>query len=590
MEDLTMSWQRRLGVASVAMSLAAWFLAATPALAQTPQEAVKLVPEKAAGFVIVRNLSELSGKIEELARRIGQPLPFSPLEKIKSELGIDKGLNTSGSALLVLLPPTGPDAQPVPLVYVPVTDYQALVRSLNGKSEGEIATVRLHQGAKEMLVAQKGSFAVFTEPGHRDALKESLKAAGASSEALAPIQKRLADNDVTGVMTSQSIKTLAEQARAHLAQGLDPAQVPPQAQFMAAWAKSVDAFLKSAESDISHLVVGSRLDKGGNLDFDAAAVFTKGSSFAQAGAKAQPPKAGQLAGLPDEPFLVAFNGSLSGRLMEEMMNFSMQIMTMMAKDVPAEKVNKLEQIAKEIFKDLRGMSMVMGLGKSDEALFQNSTVIMKVADAQAYLKHYLEYLEAYGDFMKGVTLPEGFPKQTMTATKTQVGGLSALEVNVDMGFGGDQPEIFKKMMQTYFGPGGKMVVTTVALDNNTLLMRYTPPAETKQFLARFKNQPNGLAQNPDVLKTIRLLPPGAQWFVLVSPHGSLAFSNRILEAVPEAAALRLPEFPKTPPVGIAARLSSEAFEGRLAIPAAVIDNLGPFIQQILGKRAAGPAD
>ena len=82
----------------------------------------------------------------------------------------------------------------------------------------------------------------------------------------------------------------------------------------------------------------------------------------------------------------------------------------MAKDVPAEKINKLEQITKEIFKDMRSMSMVMGLGKSDESLFQNSAVIMKVADAQAHIKHYQEYLQAYSDFMKGINLPDGFPK------------------------------------------------------------------------------------------------------------------------------------------------------------------------------------
>jgi hypothetical protein len=197
--------------------------------------------------------------------------------------------------------------------------------------------------------------------------------------------------------------------------------------------------------------------------------------------------------------------------------------------------------------------------------------------------------------MKGLNLSEGFPRQMMTSTKTQIDGRPALEVTVDMGLA-DQPEALKKMMQAYFGPGGKMVLTTVALDNNTLLMRYTSAAETKQFLTTYKSQQDRLSQNPDVVKTTQLLPQGTQWFMLLSPRGNLAFANRLLgamplEAVPEAGPLRLPEFAKTPPIGVGVRLSAEAIEGRLVIPAAVIDNIGPFIQQIVARKGAtGPAN
>ena len=45
-----MRWQQRPIVASVLASMAAWFLATVPALGQTAQDALKDVPEKAAGF------------------------------------------------------------------------------------------------------------------------------------------------------------------------------------------------------------------------------------------------------------------------------------------------------------------------------------------------------------------------------------------------------------------------------------------------------------------------------------------------------------------------------------------------------------
>ena len=107
--------QKRLVVA-----LAAWFLAIVPALGQTPQDALKVVPEKAAAFVIVNNLGDLNNKIEVLARRLGTPLPFSPLEMIKGELGVGNGLNTKGSLLFAVILEEGEHFRPIPLLYVPV--------------------------------------------------------------------------------------------------------------------------------------------------------------------------------------------------------------------------------------------------------------------------------------------------------------------------------------------------------------------------------------------------------------------------------------------------------------------------------------
>jgi hypothetical protein len=579
--------QQRLVVA-----VAAWFLAIVPALGQTAQDALKIVPEKAVAFVIVNNLGELNSKIETLARRIGTPLPFSPLEKIKGELGIGKGLNTKGSLLLAVILEEGEQIRPIPLLYVPVTDYEAFLQGLNARADGDIATVQLAKGAKEMIVGRQGSFAVFTEPTCKDALQEVLRSTAGTRATFAPVDSRIAHNDITGVLTSRGIKLAAGKARAALAMGNNPEPGPFEAQFMRGWLEGMDRFLKSVESDVTHVLVGSRLDKAGNLEVDAAALFAQGSGFAQAGAKTKSLQGEPLAGLPDVPFMFAFSGSISGSLMGEMMNLGMKVLTTMAKDVPAEKVQKLEQTAGSIFKDLRAMSMVIGAGTGKESLFQNSYVVMKVANAQAYLRNYEDYLEAYNALMKDIKLPEGFPNQSMKSTKTKVDGLPAFEVTIDLGINSNQIEPVKKMMEVYFGPGGKMVVTTVAVDKNTLLMRYTPATELKEFVKTFKDRSGGLANNKDIAQTTKLLPEGSQWIFYISPQGSVASVHRIMTAVmpPQAGDMRLPEYPQTPPVGIGVKLSAAGLEKRLVIPGAVLDSVGPFIRQIqAAKGAAGAA-
>src|SRR4051794_22167514 len=110
--------RRRCGIVVV---LAAWLAAALPAFGQSAADALKLLPDDAVGFVLVKNLSEAAGQAEAVAKRFKAPVP-PLLEKAKKELGIDKGLNEKGPLLIALLMPKG-DGEPIGLGYVPVTSY-----------------------------------------------------------------------------------------------------------------------------------------------------------------------------------------------------------------------------------------------------------------------------------------------------------------------------------------------------------------------------------------------------------------------------------------------------------------------------------
>ncbi len=576
-----MRWQHRLLVA-----VAAWFFAVAPAPAQTAQDALKVVPAKAAGFVIVNNIGEFSDKVESLSKRVGVPLPFSPLEKLRSESGIDQGLNSKGAAMGVLRLGQREDFQPIVLVYLPVTDYAQFLKGMNAQGEGDIVTVKI---PREMIVGHKGSFAVLAKPEHREELRDALQGKSSGKKALAPVQAQVAQNDITGVLTSRGIKLLCGKARAGLTLAKNADQVAPQAQFMMGWLDGMDTFLQSVETDVTHLVAGGRLDKTGNLDLNYAAIFAPGSSFAKAGANGPLPEGGHLAGLPNGPYMMAFSGPLSGNLMGEMMNFSMKIMTAMAKDVPAEKIAKMKKAGGDLVKGLRSMSMVIGTGKDNDAFFHNVYAVMKVKDAAAYFKDYEVFLAEYDDLMKTIKLPDSFTNQSMKLKKTKVDGKPALEVTVDKAGEQNQNELVKKLMEAYFGPGGKMIVTTIAADNNTLLLRYTPAKTFKGFLKAYSDKASDLSQNKGIAKTMESLPAGSQWVIFISPRGTIAATTRLMATMlpPGAGPTHLPEFPKTPPVGIGVKLSVTGLESRLTIPAAVLESVGPYIQQLKGGNAVG---
>jgi len=560
-------------------TLAAWIVASVPAFCQTADDALKAVPEKAAGFVIINNLEEMSSKIEATAKRLGMPLPVAPLEMLKGHVGIDKGLNSKGSLLVAMILSKDEDLKPIPLIYVPVTDYKRFIAGLGAKTEGGVTTVQLHNGTKPMIVGKNGSFAVLTEPDNGEFLKEAMQPREGANDALAPIRPYLAKNNVTGVLTPRGLKIFTEKARAGLALAKDNAPLPPEAAFMADVFVGLDGFLKSVGTDVSHLIVCSRQDKAGNLDFNGAALFVPGSSFAKSGAKAPALTGGHLPGLPSIPFIFAMSGPVTeDGLLQQMIDFSTKITVAVVKDAPEAKVKKLERIGQDAFKGLRGLSMIMGVGKDKESLFSNVSGLLKVNDTEKYFKNTVDYLETYNDMMKGIALPEGFPKQSMNAKRATVAGLPALEVTVDMGVDQQQNELVRKMMEAYFGEGGKMIATSVALDKTTIFLRYKPAESIKKL-------PNlttaGLAQNKETIKTLQMLPESSQWVALMSPQGFVAFTQRIMAGfMPQGAAMKLPNFPATPPIGVGLKLSATGLEKHLVIPAEVLESIGTYIQQL----------
>ena len=124
------------------------------------------------------------------------------------------GSNTKGSVLLAVILEEGENFQPIPLLYVPVTDYAAFLKGLsNGRTEGNIATVQLAKGAKQMIVGQQGLFAVFTEPNCKDALQEALRSTPGAGATYAAIASQITRNDITGVLTSRGIKIATGKTR-----------------------------------------------------------------------------------------------------------------------------------------------------------------------------------------------------------------------------------------------------------------------------------------------------------------------------------------------------------------------------------------
>jgi hypothetical protein len=562
------------------LALAAWLAVGVSAQAQTADDAVKAVPKEALGFVIVNNLSAFSGKIEAAAKKVGAPLPMSPLDKLKSELGIEKGLNATGSALVVVLLSEG--SGPAGLLYLPVSDYKAFLKGLNAKGDGQIAEAQLANG-KALVVAHHGAFAVLAEANFKSVLETALKATPAGA-ALAPVQPWINDHDISGVLPANAIQMLAMMGQQGLGMVKQMAgAAPPELQFLSGWIDGLSDFLKEIGTDVSHVALGGRLDAQRGLSLGMLALYVKDSGFAKAGAAAHAPEGSPLVGLPAVPYVLALGGAVSQKAMSGLMNLGMTAMSAMMKDVPPEKMKKLEQATSDLVKGMHGMAMLLGTGKGKETLLQNAYAVLKVDDSAAYLRAYKKSIAISNEVFKDLKLPAGgaFPGQNTQAKDATINGLPALEIQVDMKAAlENNPAQLKDFMDLYVGPDGKMDLTAVAVDKQTLLIRYTGAAGMKAFLKDYKDKTDRLAQDQGVIQTLSLLPTGSQTVALVNMTGAVDMVNRFAAVIPQAGGFQLPPFRPVPPIGFGVKASASGVEARLVLPAPTLEAIGTFVRQL----------
>src|SRR5262245_13076806 len=95
---------RRRGIMHRWMLTAVNLLALGAPAAAQGLKALDRVPDDSLGFVLVKDLRQLSDKVDNTAKKLGVEERVSLLELIQKELGIREGIDEKGSALFIVLP------------------------------------------------------------------------------------------------------------------------------------------------------------------------------------------------------------------------------------------------------------------------------------------------------------------------------------------------------------------------------------------------------------------------------------------------------------------------------------------------------
>jgi hypothetical protein len=566
----------------VTAAAVAFLAALTPASAQQVKEALKLVPKNSLGFILVNKPGETSVKLGTLAKNVGVALPLprgGPLELLKAQLGISKSLDEKGVAVLAVLPSDDPPKTEV-VLFLPVTDYKHFLKEIKAKQGDDGLADFQPPDGEPIVIGSKGSHAVLWPTNNKPMLKKMLSAKGEGSAPVTQLADYLGDNDVSAVVTPHGLKVFTGLANEWIKETRDQLGIADRWHVLPILKPTFDfgeSFSKRVERNVVVVAAGVQLGTDGGVHVGARALFKKGGEYAKAAAGIKGIKGGPLAGLPDEPFVVAVGGPLSEKAMKGLTDFMVETLKVGLEPAPAEKAKKLQDAYAGLATGLRGMGFLIGTAKGKGGLFGGMAAVKHVEDASAYLKSYEKSIKAMNDVFKDLQL---FPLK-FEVKKTKVGGVPALEVVMDIPVDAQGTDAQKKIMEAIAGPGGKLTMTVLAANQHTILLRYAPAAGLKGLLKAAKGK--GLAGSPDVAKTLAQLPAGAQWVGLYSPSDMVELTNEFLAMTPKLVgqqAKMMPTLAKTPPVGYAVKLAPAGLDVHVVFPVKAIQALGRLVREM----------
>ncbi len=543
-----------------------------------PPAALDLLPEGLFGFAVVRNLGELDAKISGLAQDLQVPAPGA-LMLIRTLSGIQEGLDEKGSLVVAILPAEEEQGPPVPVLFVPVSDYKKFIGQLQPADKDAEAT-EVTIANQNFAVMKKGNYAALAEPRHVDQLKKAVAAKGGSLGLPGHMTTWAGDHDAYVVVMPDAIKKAIGPIREGLQQA--KAAFPAdnvQLQGVVAIFDVYDNMLSTIEKEITHFGLGLRIDQG-TVYVNSHSSFLPNGSLAQAAGDVRQSGQGALASLPAGTYVMAFGGAIPESWIKGMTKFSAEAMRMMAPaegdQLSDEQIEKLTKIMQESMSGMESMAFRFGPVQPGKSIYSGMSAAMKVKNSKEFLTRYERVIREMSVVLKESKNPFF---QSYELKKGKVGGVETLQVTMDMSAmlkGAPDPNM-QRMFELMVGEGGKLTAYLAPADATTVIMAYGEESLTETLQAANKKTASFTAQQ-EIATTMKLLPKDSQWVAFFSPKGMIEFAHSMMAAIAPGAPAQLPPFPVTPPVGLGARMSAQGCETSLVLPKELLAAIGGYAQ------------
>jgi len=529
-------------------------LIAAPCRAQT-RKAVSLVPGDALGFLLIKDLRQLSDKVENLAKKLNVEERVSLLELIHKEMGIREGLNDKGSAVFIVLQTKDEKHSIGVVIALPVSDHRKMAQQLAVKdlkdtiAEGEVGLTSgllAGIGGKEgdatpkkfpVLVARRGDFVLLAPPESRAGLEAVLHSKKSITASLQPVQDWLDEQDMAGICTDHGVST-------GLAMFLNGpgggAESSTQGQF-----RQLRETFAEVEKNVQLIAFGAVIEKDGHSRLATRVQFQPKGSYAKWIAQAEPLREKLLARFPDQPqFATALARISAQTTLEGAAKYLLSELPPDKRDALTKEMTKLVQQISEVGVCLYTTSKADGPALPIKSVVSSSDPVLlaQVRDATTFLDDAVDLLLHASRAARSADKT----KVEVNYQEKEIAGKPSRLITVrsgEQGNGKDRPQIF----------------LLTALDAQTVLGCLLPDRKKAETtVTKFSKQVDrSLAANASLQKTRKLLPDKLQVELLLDlqAFGILGQSESDKTQVSHVA-----------PLGFAMRALPAALEAQFVVP------------------------
>ncbi len=583
-------------------------------------DVLRNVPNDALGFVVVNNLAATDGKIDKLLKTIQADSP-GPLAFLEAATGVSEGLDPQGDFLLAAIPGTDTVTRaPEFAVWLPVRDYDRFLAALDATPVPGIAAVTI--AGEDLLIAHHHSWALVMDPDERERMEQILVAAPSPPAACAEWKDWIEANDAAAVALPNGIRALvawAADAQPALRSQTQPIgnadedpfgfgqHGAPDDTFTAAPAGAAPANVTATfratirrwttqspqltEWIVRAKAVGCalRLDEEGSALAALRLRFPDESLLAATNRDWQkqsaPPALYQSGNFVLQsagnipPVLTALAAGTYARLLvndlktEEGMVFRDPIVT------------RFQQAVERAAAEVASAVVLSQPGDNEQGVYTNNFLVVRAADAASFIAHATEAMRSWNTMHREA---KGETPLVFDVEETKIGDRSATQYSLDIAAADGAPPLpeIRQAMEKFFGPGGKLRLWIVPVDETTVLLAAATPEQVAAALEILDRREPVDWNHPELTAANRLLPAEADWRVFFSPHAYHGWLQRHSAAMtgPVFGGRPAKEFLSSPPVGFAGGVRDHEFWLDAAVPAETIQSASAHLKAELNRK------
>jgi hypothetical protein len=495
---------------------------------------------------------------------------------------------------------------------LPIADYDRFIASLGGSAGQKITGITI--AGEDLLVARQEKWALVMDPDQRTRMEGMLDASPPPQPTL-KWTKWIDTQDVAVVVLSSGVRdaldwAMADDAANAAGQAAEeiagddifgpaeaddsaPRRGPPrQTSFsivtkvqllMRYWLTRSPRVLEWAKGTEA-ISVGMRLDDQGNAHAGMRVAFGNNSDDVRAISRI----ADQGETLPaldqGDDFIVTATGALPPVLASTAASAYVRALIdeMKTEEHLAIEEATLERFYQEVEHAadmVESIAVFARPGDEQDGVYTNSFLAVRVASADAFVDHAGEVMRLWNqmnrDSQRGTQLI--FDVDDMT-----IGERTAKQYSIDIAAADGSPALpeIRQAMEKLFGPGGKMRLFVVPVDDRTALLAAATPEQIAAILETLElKQANDWNREPFGV-TNALLPGDSDWRLFFSPHGYNRWLARKMNAItgPVFGGPLVKDFPASPPVGVAGGIKDQELWADFVVPAQTIRALSVYRQ------------